>query len=144
MKAVRNSINVACEPERAIHIFLRQEDLNHWWGVEKSFIENKAGGCYTLCWMISEHGAKYVSTGVIETLEPTRLSITNMQYLNPDYPILGPMTLEVTAIKTDKGCTLTIEQGGYQSGPDWDWYYEAVRQAWPQVMGTIKTYLEGL
>ena len=31
---------------------------------------------------------------------------------------------------------------GYQSGGDWDWYYEAVTAAWPVVVKTIKDYLE--
>jgi uncharacterized membrane protein len=45
----------------------------------------------------------------------------------------------------EKGKTvLNIIQSGYQQGADWDWYYEAVKKAWPAVVVQIRDYLEKL
>jgi hypothetical protein len=39
---------------------------------------------------------------------------------------------------------LHICQDGYQVGGDWDWYYHAVMDAWPQALKQIKSYIEKL
>ncbi len=52
------------------------------------------------------------------------------------------MSLTVTAKRTAAGSLLTIRQDGYADGPDWDWLYESVRVAWPEVAKTIKRFLE--
>jgi hypothetical protein len=117
--------------------------LNGWWGVQRSLVDPKIGGVYTLAWKISESGFGFVSTGRIEKFIPGNcLIIGNLVYLNPERPILGPMQLELTVRQAGKNTALTICQDGYQDGLDWDWYYEAVLQAWPQAAQTLKTYLE--
>jgi hypothetical protein len=37
---------------------------------------------------------------------------------------------------------MTIRQQGYREGADWDWSYEAVRDAWPRVAKSAQIYLE--
>jgi hypothetical protein len=52
--------------------------------------------------------------------------------------------LEVKAIAKDKGCSMYLRQGPYPEnrGADWDWFYEAVVDAWPKVLQELKKYLE--
>ena len=66
-----------------------------------------------------------------------------MVYLNPEREILGPMTLTIQAEKNYGDTQVYLCQDGYQYGGDWDWYYEAVKEAWPELMEKLKTYLEG-
>ena len=68
------------------------------------------------------------------------LEIDNFTYLNPGISILGPMTLTVQAKKKRSGAELYVCQDGYQTGRDWDWYYEAFQQAWPLVANRLKEY----
>ena len=50
------------------------------------------------------------------------------------------ITIEVQ--QNENNCTLHLTQSGYKEGADWDWYYDAVKAAWPHVLNTLKTYLE--
>lgn len=117
--------------------------LNGWWGVEKALVEKREGGVYALVWDISESGFRYVATGIIKSYKADAiLEIENYTYLNLNMPIMGPMGLIIEAIVKHNQTELTITQTGYQSGGDWDWYYDAVKQAWPDVLASLKEYLE--
>lgn len=52
------------------------------------------------------------------------------------------MTLTVKTTEKGGGTELYLCQDGYQEGSDWDWYYEAIKKAWPAVLLTLKEYLE--
>ncbi|HET7873131.1 MAG TPA: SRPBCC domain-containing protein [Terriglobales bacterium] len=143
MKAVETTVHVAASPEAALQAFLQLEAMQKWWGVERGLVEPREGGVWALAWERSEHGFKYVITGRISSLQPGRqVVITEMLYFNPERPVLGPMSLTITATRASGGCDLTIRQDGYRDGPDWDWYYKVVSWAWPEVAKDIKSYLE--
>ena len=89
------------------------------------------------------NGFGIVSTGIIKSyIKDKKLVIENFVYLNPKKAILGPMTLTIEAQEKDGMVEVYLCQDGYQTGEDWDWYYEAVKVAWPDVMNTLKEYLE--
>lgn len=143
MKEVEVNIEITTTPEMVISSFTEARMLTEWWKVERSLVEKKNGGIYSLAWGISEAGFGYITTGTIKNYVPDRLlKIQNLVYFNPEKSILGPMTLTVEATPLKKGCSLYLCQSGYQSGSDWDWYYEAVKNAWPQVVLMLKAYLE--
>ena len=145
MREVESSIHINCQPVTVIDAFLDEKDLKGWWGVQRSLVEKKVNGAWTTAWEISPAGIKYISSGIISAYEPhSHLTISNLIYLNPDRQILGPMQLELFSAKNKNGGTdLRLIQSGYQQGGDWDWYYEAVRKAWPLALEWLKKYLEG-
>lgn len=144
MRMVAASIDIAAKSDKILPAFLREEHLSSWWNVARSLIEPRAGGLYTLAWDVSDQGMKYVSSGIIAELIPAEyLMIKNFVYLNAEKHILGPMELEIDLIaKNDHSTTVGVVQSGYQYGGDWDWYYNAVAQAWPQTLEKLKNYLE--
>jgi uncharacterized protein YndB with AHSA1/START domain len=143
MHKVETTININCIPEKIIDAFTELNMLHDWWGVERALIEKRIGGVYTLAWGITEKGFGYVSSGTIKNYEPGKiLEITNLVYLNPEHPILGPMNLTIKTIQKENSTELYLCQDGYRYGDDWNWYYEAVTQAWPVVLETLKNYLE--
>ena len=143
MRKVEVNINIHTSPEKVITAFTDPDMLKEWWFVEKTLIEKKSGGLYTLAWNVTEKGFGYVSTGIIKSyLKDKELIIEKIVYLNPDKPILGPMTLSIKTQEKEGMTEVYLCQDGYQTGKDWDWYYEAVKQAWPDVMNTFKKYLE--
>jgi uncharacterized protein YndB with AHSA1/START domain len=143
MKKVEVSIETSVSPEKVIEAFMDADMLRGWWGVERSLIEKRAGGAYTIAWQISKEGFGYVSTGVVQQYDPSGLlEIGHFTYLNPERDILGPMTLKVTATVEAGKTQVQLCQDGYQEGADWDWYYVAVQQAWPVVIGQLKAWLE--
>jgi uncharacterized protein YndB with AHSA1/START domain len=96
------TISVKTNPQDVISAFIDPHKLSKWWQVEKTLIEPKSGGLYTVAWAVSENGMRYVSTGIIKTYRPDReLMIENFVYLNPDKPFLGPMILTVRATEKD-------------------------------------------
>lgn len=143
MKKVEVDLRIATKPENVIKAFTEPSMLNEWWGVEKALIEKRIGGLYTLAWKVTENGMGYVSTGIINKFDPNKeLEISNFIYLNPDKPFLGPMALTVRAAENNGNTDVYLCQDGYQEGDDWDWYYQAVKDAWPMVMQEFKKYLE--
>ena len=54
------------------------------------------------------------------------------------------MELEIDLIAGDDTeiTKVGVVQSGYQYGDDWDWYYNAVVQAWPQTLEKLKKYIE--
>lgn len=131
-------------PDEVLKVFVEHEHLKNWWGVSRSLIDVKKGGLYSLTWQRNDKCVDYVSSGIItEYLPGCQLKIEKMVYINPQRPILGPTELLVLTTPLDQTTTeLTVLQAGYQSGPDWEWYYQTVLKAWPEVLSKIKAYLE--
>jgi uncharacterized protein YndB with AHSA1/START domain len=145
MKFVDCAIEINTSPEKIIQSFTHEQMLKGWWGVEKTFIDLKPGGIYTLAWFVSENGIKYISTGVIKEYIPgVKLHVGDYMYLSTERPFLGPLNLIVEASPTASGAILHLQQGTYPESSDehWDWYYEVVNEAWPKVLETLKKYLE--
>ncbi|MBR9998942.1 MAG: SRPBCC domain-containing protein [Cyclobacteriaceae bacterium] len=143
MKKVEVKVRVKTTPENIISAFTNPDKLRTWWLVERALIDKKPDGLYTLAWNITENGFGYVSTGIIKEYKSGReLVIDHMVYLNPERPFFGPMKLTVRAEKKNETTMAYICQEGYQEGKDWDWYYSAVKQAWPAVIQRLKEYLE--
>ena len=143
MRKVEVTVHIQTSPEEVIRAFTDQAMLSGWWQVQRSLIEPKRGGVYTLAWNITQTGFGYVSSGVVTAYHANReLIIGDLVYLNPERPILGPMSLTVRARRKDDLTEVYICQDGYRSGKDWDWYYEAVKYAWPVVLQNLKVYLE--
>lgn len=144
-RSVKAELPIQCEPSMVIDAFTSQQHLNGWWGVGKSLVDRLPGGLYALEWLNEQGAIAFVTTGILGYYEPGRhLRVENLVYMNPERPILGPMGLEVTAEPDGAATLATIVQSGYQSGEHWDWYYEAVRDAWPQALEILKNYLESL
>ena len=143
MRFVESSVAIAKPPAVVLSAFTDDRHLKNWWAVEKSFIDLKRGGLYSLAWNVSGDAIGFVTTGIVaEFLPGCQLKIENVAYFSPQHPILGPMEIMVLTTPEGIGTTLTVVQSGYQNGPDWDWYYHAVKEAWPVVVLKIKDYLE--
>jgi uncharacterized protein YndB with AHSA1/START domain len=143
MRKVEVTVAINVDPSLVIAAFTEPEMLRDWWNVERVLIEKKAGGVYTLAWGVTSDGMGFVSSGVIkEYKSEALLVIEKFVYLNPGKPFLGPMTLTLKVKPKGEGTELYLCQDGYQSGDDWDWYYDAVKEAWPAAIKTLKNYLE--
>ena len=145
MRFVESSVFIDRPPEMVLSAFTNPEYLRDWWGVERSLIDLKKGGLYSLVWGITDGAMGFVTTGIVTDYLPCcQLKIENMVYFNPQRPIFGPMELMILTTPERVGTTLTVVQSGYQAGSDWDWYYNVVKEAWPVVTTKIKHYLESL
>lgn len=143
MRKVENTIDIATSPEHIIKAFTDFDMLRNWWGVEQCLVEEREGGIYALAWNVTEQGFGYISAGIISKYHPLEtLEIGQFTYFNPLRPILGPMRLIVQCKSKDTGTECYLCQDGYQEGVDWNWYHDAVQQAWPVVLKNLKSYLE--
>ncbi|QEC66286.1 SRPBCC domain-containing protein [Panacibacter ginsenosidivorans] len=143
MKKVTASIAINSSSSKIIDAFLQPHMLKEWWNVERCLIQPQSGGLYTLAWNINSNGFGYISSGIITVYQPGHmLVIEKLVYLNPELPILGPMALSIHTEQLENAVSLYLTQDGYKEGPAWDWYYNAVKDTWPQVLQTLKIYLE--
>ena len=143
MKKVEASIEIRRPASIVFDAFTEPVLLKRWWGAEKCLVEKRQGGLYSLAWDVSEKGFHYISTGIITVFLPGKeLLIDQFVYFNPERSILGPTYLGIK-LQEDNGKTLVqLTQGNYQSGGDWEWYYTAVKDAWPKVLEVLKKFLE--
>ena len=143
MRKVEVSIELDCSAEKAFNAFIDHRQLKEWWNIDRSLIEAKQGGVYSLAWNISTHGFQYISTGLITVFDPgCELLIDHLVYFNPEKSILGPTYLSVKFENGNSNTIIKLIQGGYRQGEDWDWFYEAVKEAWPKVLVNLKIFLE--
>ncbi|WP_422103875.1 SRPBCC family protein [Winogradskyella sp.] len=143
-RKVEVNIIIKTNPVKIIQAFTEFGMLKDWWDVDRSYIDKRLGGTYTLIWGISDEGLKYVSTGIIDEYNPEQiLKIKNLSYISTERPVLGGMTLEIRVEEQpNENAKVYLCQDGYQNGKHWDWYYDAVSQAWPQMLNLLKDYLE--
>lgn len=145
MRFVESSVFIPRPAKLVLSAFTDATHLKNWWRVERSCIELKPGGLYSLVWKITDDAMGFVTTGIVsEYLPACQLKIENLVYFNPQRAIFGPMELMVLTTPEVMGTTLTIVQSGYKDGPDWDWYYNVVKETWPIMILKIKEYLEGI
>ncbi|HNR07974.1 MAG TPA: SRPBCC domain-containing protein [Saprospiraceae bacterium] len=143
MKKVESSILIENYPAKTLEAFTSEHMLKDWWGVDRSLIKLGVGGLYTLAWSADGNGFSFVMTGLVREYDPEHvLRIGDLVYLNPGKPLFGPMSLTMRAKDLGGTTELYLCQDGYRDGEDWDWYYQAVREAWPKVLVTLKQYLE--
>ena len=143
MRRVEASVMIHQPASKVFDAFVEPSLLKKWWGVESCLIEKQQGGLYSLAWETSSNGFHYVSTGIITVFIPGReLLIDHFVYFNPEKQILGPTYLSVKLQEENALTTLQLVQGGYQSGGDWDWFYESVKDAWPKVLVSLKEFFE--
>ena len=143
MRKVEANIEIKASPIRVLSAFTDPKMLKGWWGVKRQLIRLEPGMPYSLVWQISETGMGYVSTGIVESYASgDHLKVRDFIYFNAEKDILGPMSLDIRVEANGDTTVLSVCQDGYQSGGDWDWYYEAVMEAWPQALKIIKAYLE--
>ncbi len=143
MRKVEAIIEIAEHPQTVLRAFTELEALRAWWGVSRALVDKQEGGQFSLVWNDSQGGLGYVFSGIIKTYQPSRvLEIENIAYFHPERAILGPMNLAIRLAGNEKKTALYLSQDGYGKGKDWDWYYQSVKDAWPQVLETLKSYLE--
>jgi hypothetical protein len=144
MRKVESTIDIHRPASAVFNAFVEPSQLKGWWQVERCLVEARQGGAYSLTWNISKQGFQYVSTGVITVYHPEKeLLVDHFVYFNPEKTILGPTYLSVKLEeKNNSVTTLRLIQGGYQYGGDWDWFYEAVKDAWPKLLLGLKSFLE--
>jgi hypothetical protein len=143
LRSVSAEIEIFREPEDVLDQFLNVDGMCHWWGAERGLIVPEVNGAWAMAWSVSEAGFSYVSSGVISEYVPGKsLTISNYISFNPAHPLFGPMSLNIQCARSSSGTLLKLVQNAYQSGPSWDWYYEATVECWPMVLRDLKRYLE--
>ena len=142
---VESEIRIKASASEILDALLEYKHLKEWWGVDDAFIEKKDGGLYTLAWMKSSEGIKFISTGRIKLYNfRSHLELEDMIYLNAEKPILGPCSVRYDIEEKKNYSILKVKQSGFQKGEQWEWYFKAVSDGWPQALIFLKKYLEKL
>ncbi len=140
---VESQIRIKSDAASILSALLDFKHLKEWWGVDSAFIEKKDGGLYTITWLKSKHGIKFISSGRIKFYDKrSHLELENMLYINSEKPIIGPCSLRYDIEEKSNYSILKIRQGGFKKGKTWNWYYQAVLDGWPEALIMLKKYLE--
>ncbi len=142
-RSVETTTTISASPEKVLHAFLDDEDLQAWWNVSRSLVEKEAGGIWSLTW--DDWGpeeTQHAWIGVIEEITPHALVVGHMVMIEPDMPLLGPMQLEITVRPAESGSSVTVSHRGYRYGDHWDSIYDAVVQGWDHVLGDMQEWFQ--
>jgi len=142
-RSITTEVRIRCTAEQIIDALINLDKLKIWWGVDRGLIQKKDGGLYTLTWMHSKDGIKFISTGRINLYNfRSHLYLEDLVYINYEKPILGPFTLKYDVKQYNNYSVLTVTQNGFEKGGDWDWYYNASLEGWGQALAMLKNYLD--
>ncbi|MHC5063460.1 MAG: SRPBCC family protein [Planctomycetota bacterium] len=140
-REVLTTVTVPAKPEQVIRAFLDADALHGWWKVSRSLVEDHPGGTWAITWDdYGEEKTTHVWTGVIEQLSDQHLLIGDMVMVEPDYPLFGPMQLELHAEPADLGTRLSLAHRGYQEGENWDQMHQTVVEGWNHVLGDLQDW----
>ncbi len=142
-RSVTTQVRIRSSAKEIIDALVDLGKLQEWWGVDRGKIQKKDGGLYTLTWMHSKEGIKFITTGRINIYNfRSHLYLEDLLYLNYERPILGPFSIKYDVETFDKYALLTVTQNGFEKGGDWDWFYNATIEGWGQALAMLKGYLE--
>jgi len=144
---VLSEIRINAKAPVIIDALVDYKHLKEWWGVDSAFIQKKDGGLYCLTWLRSVDGIKFISTGRINLLNSrSHLHLEDMLYINSERPILGPFTIMFDVEEHENYSMLRVRQNGFEKGnnDNWEWYYKAVTDGWPEALIMLKKYIEKL
>ncbi|HEX9792700.1 MAG TPA: SRPBCC domain-containing protein [Planctomycetota bacterium] len=134
---------IQATPQRILDALLDLDDLRRWWGVADGLVQREKGGVYALAWDGSEHGYRYVTSGVVQSFLPgRRVRIQKLVYVSPEQPVLGPMKLGFSVVVRPEGTRVSVRQEGFGEGPDWDAHLESTKKGWREALRELKAYLE--
>lgn len=143
VRKVVTSARVGASAERALEAFLAPEMMKQWWGVTDALVKPCKNGPWALAWGPSEHGYRYVVSGVIKSLVPgKRLRVDPLVYLSSAYGVLGPMRLVVSVGHRNGRTRVTVRQDGLGTGEQWDRYREALLAGWKEALRNLKEFLQ--
>lgn len=144
-KAITTQVRIKADAKDIVDALIASDKLKLWWGVTSSFIEQRDGGLYTLTWLHSKMGIKFITTGRINLYNKrSHLYLEDVLYLNYERPILGPFKIKFDVESKSSYSILTVVQSGYKKGKHWDWYYEKSLEGWGEALFLLKKYLEKL
>ncbi len=142
-RKVEVTLPIKSSSTNIIKAFTDPTMLKNWWNVERCLIDKQQGGVYTLVWGILPERLQYISSGIIKEYDENHvLHVENFIYVSTERPVLGPMDLRIVVWPRNTGNEINLVQSGYQEGVHWDWYYLAVKAAWPKMIAHLKKYLE--
>lgn len=142
-RSIISDIRIRCKAEKIIDAFINIPKMKEWWGVDEGYIEPRDGGLYTLTWMRTKEGFKFISTGRINLYNyRSHLYLEDILYLNYERSILGPFTIKYDVEEKSNYSILSVKQNGFGKGKEWDWYYNATTEGWSQALIMLKNYLE--
>ena len=105
-RSVDTTATLSATPEKVLQAFLNGDDLNAWWKVSRSLVEQEVGGVWSVTW--DDWGpekTQHAWVGVIETITAEKLVIGHLVMIEPVTPLLGPMQLEIVVKPAAGGST---------------------------------------
>ena len=130
-------------PEAVIEAFIEGDQLADWWQVTRSLVTAEKDGVWSIAWDDwPPDGTHHSWSGSIIEISSDRLVIGRMVMNEPDMPLLGPMQLEISAVASDGGSSVTVTHSGYGYGGHWDTMYELVVQGWDHVLGDMQNWFD--
>ena len=149
VKSFEHSLTIAAPPAVVFNAFFDPAALAVWWQSVRSVTTPVALGVYAVEWKTSEWaddrlgslGGVFHGT-VIDVREGREFTVAECWWLPPSGDPLGPMSLRVTCLPAEGGCTLTVQQRGHEPSPRWDRYYELIARGWHSSLAALKRWAE--
>lgn len=140
-RTVETNVIIAASPERVLRAFVDRGDLQGWWQVSRSLVQEHPRGVWSVVW--DDYGdakTQHSWVGLVEEISPRRLRIGHLVMIEPGRPLFGPLELEIVVEPAEGGTSLTVYHRGYRSGKHWDWMHDVVVQGWDRVLGDLQQW----
>lgn len=143
------SLLIEAAPSIVFGCFFNPAALATWWQAAHSVTTPVTLGVYAVQWQTTPYrddllgplGGTFFGT-VIDIQEGREFQVADAQWVPPEGPPLGPMTLHVQCLPEGNGCRLHVRQEGEDMSPRWRRYYVVVSRGWQLSLMALKRYAE--
>lgn len=143
------SLLIEAPPARVFACFFEPDALRAWWQAQRSVTTPVTLGVYAIQWQTTPYrddllgplGGTFFGT-IIDITDGRQFQVADAQWVPPEGPPLGPMTLHVQCLAEGNGCRLHVRQEGEDMSPRWRRYYVVVSRGWQLSLMALKRYAE--
>ncbi len=143
------SLLIDASPARVFACFFDPKALRAWWQAAHSVTTPVTLGVYAIQWQTTPYrddllgplGGTFFGT-IIDIVDGSEFQVGDAQWVPPEGPPLGPMTLHVRCTAEGSGCRLHVRQEGEDMSPRWRRYYVVISRGWQLSLMALKRYAE--
>ena len=143
------SVLIDAPPSRVFACFFHPAALHQWWQAAHAVTTPVTLGVYAIQWQTTPYRDDLLGPlggtffGTVIDIQPGReFQVADAQWIPPEGPPLGPMTLHVQCLPEGTGCRLHVRQEGEDMSPRWRRYYVVVSRGWQLSLMALKRYAE--
>ncbi len=143
MRAITESVEVACTPDRLFQTLHTPTEICMWWNARTAVVMPRPNGLWMATWGKDEDRPDYITVARMKVFDPPKqLVMCEFEYWSGEEPLPFADQLE-TAFQIEElrgHARLTVTQSGIPDEATADEFFRRCCQGWKATLAAIKDY----